>query len=76
MSSGRKDKRWLKSVADPDLVSFFEDSQFDAGEYAKGFFEQREASHAAHRVEKLEGLKRQTESALRAEVVRNYQAFM
>lgn len=49
MSSCRKDKRWLKSVADPDLVSFFEDSQFDAAEYAKGFFEQREASHAAHR---------------------------
>lgn len=49
MASGRKDKRWLKSVQDPDLVSFFEDSQFDAGEYAKGFFEQREASHAAKR---------------------------
>lgn len=49
MSSGRKDKRWLKSVEDPDLVSFFEDSQFDAGEYAKGFFEQREASHAVKR---------------------------
>ncbi|CAN0042328.1 unnamed protein product, partial [Pylaiella littoralis] len=76
MASGRKDKRWLKSVQDPDLVSFFEDSQFDAGEYAKGFFEQREASHAAKRVEKLEGLKRQTEFALRAEVVKNYQAFM
>lgn len=49
MTSSRKDKRWLKSVTDPDLVSFFEDSQFDAGEYAKGFFEQREASHAAKR---------------------------
>ncbi len=49
MTSSRKDKRWLKSVADPDLVSFFQDSQFDAGDYAKSFFEQREASHAAHR---------------------------
>jgi len=49
MTSSRKDKRWLKSVADPDLVSFFQDPQFDAGDYAKSFFEQREASHAAHR---------------------------
>ena len=49
MTSSRNDKRWLKSVTDPDLVSFFEDSQFDAGVYAKGFFEQREASHAAKR---------------------------
>lgn len=43
------DKRWLKSVADPDLVGFFEDPDFDAADYAKSFFEQREASHAAHR---------------------------
>lgn len=47
--AGRREKRWLKSVADPDLVEFFEDSQFDAGEYAKGFYEQREASQAPQR---------------------------
>lgn len=45
----RSDKRWLKSVADPDLVGAFEDSQFDAGEYAKSFYEEREASHASQR---------------------------
>lgn len=47
--TARSDKRWLKSVADPDLVGFFEDSEFDAAEYAKSFYEQREASHAANR---------------------------
>lgn len=45
----RAEKRWLKSVVDPDLVSFFEDSTFDAGEYAKSFYEQREANQAPRR---------------------------
>lgn len=49
MAAARKEKRWLKSVANPDLVEFFQDSQFDPSEYATGFFEQREASHATHR---------------------------
>lgn len=47
--AGRWEKRWLKSVANPELVEFFEDSEFDAAEYAKGFFEQREAIHAPQR---------------------------
>ena len=42
----RAEKRWLKSVVDPDLVSFFGESQFDAADYAKGFYEQREAIQA------------------------------
>ena len=45
----KADKRWLKSVVDPDLVCFFENSHFDPGEYAKGFYEQREASQASRR---------------------------
>lgn len=51
--TARSDKRWLKSVADPDLVGFFEDSEFDAAEYAKSFYEQREASHAANRYDNV-----------------------
>lgn len=51
--TARSDKRWLKSVADPDLVGFFEDSEFDAAEYAKSFYEQREASHAANRYDTI-----------------------
>lgn len=49
--TARPDRRWLKAVADPDLVGFFQDSEFDAAEYAKGFYEQREASDAARRCE-------------------------
>ena len=52
----RPDKRWLKSVADPDLIGAFEDSEFDAGEYAKNFYEQREASQAAQRYQNTTAL--------------------
>ncbi|KAG5189854.1 hypothetical protein JKP88DRAFT_176580, partial [Tribonema minus] len=59
-----------------DLIEFFGDENFDAGEYVKKFYENNSASGASARCEELESLRRQTEESLRQEVVRNYQTFM